>query len=76
MKKILIALLCLPFLMFAQSENKKSNQEEFKTIELGAEIPLMDKKLKSVNGISYSLKTFVKKWVTSTFYIQHMPFCC
>ena len=61
MKKILIALLCLPFLMFAQSENKKSNQEEFKTIEISAEIPLMEKKLKSVNGISYSLKNICEK---------------
>ena len=61
MKKILIALLCLPFLMFAQSENKKSNQEEFKTIELKSEIPLMDKKLKSVNGISYSLNNIGEK---------------
>ena len=61
MKKILIALLCLPFLMFAQSENKKSNQEEFKTIEIGAEIPMMEKKLKSVNSISYSLKNICEK---------------
>ena len=61
MKKILIALLCLPFLMFAQNESKKPNQEEFKTIEIGAEIPLMEKKLKSVNGISYSLKNICEK---------------
>ena len=61
MKKILITLLCLPFLMFAQNESKKSNQEEFKTIEIGAEIPLMEKKLKSVNGISYSLKNIYEK---------------
>ena len=59
MKKILITLLCLPFLMFAQS--KKQDQEMFETLEIKAEMPLMEDELKSVNGFSYSLKTLTEK---------------
>lgn len=50
MKKILITLLCLPVLMFAQS--KKQDQEMFETLEIKAEMPLMEDELKSVNGFS------------------------
>ena len=39
MKKILITLLCLPFIMFAQNSDKKSSQEEFPTIEIKDEMP-------------------------------------
>ena len=59
MKKILITLLCLPFLMFTQS--KKQDQEMFETLEIKAEMPLMEEELKSVNGFSYSLKTLTEK---------------
>ena len=59
MKKILITLLCLPLLMFAQS--KKQDQEMFETLEIKAEMPLMEDELKSVNGFSYSLKTLTEK---------------
>ena len=59
MKKILITLLCLPVLMFAQS--KKQDQEMFETLEIKAEMPLMEDELKSVNGFSYSLKTLTEK---------------
>tara|TARA_B100000965_G_scaffold376804_1_gene370379 strand:+ start:1611 stop:2234 length:624 start_codon:yes stop_codon:yes gene_type:complete len=59
MKKILITLLCLPFLMFAQS--KKQDKEMFKTLEIKAEMPLMVDELKSVNGFSYSLKKLTEK---------------
>lgn len=59
MKKILITLLCLPVLMFAQS--KKQDQEMFETLEIKAEMPLMEEELKSVNGFSYSLKTLTEK---------------
>ena len=59
MKKILITLLCLPFLMFTQS--KKQDQEIFETLEIKAEMPLMEEELKSVNGFSYSLKTLTEK---------------
>ena len=52
MKKILITFLCLPFIMFAQNSEKKSSQEEFKTIQIKDEMPNMDDKLKSVNGLS------------------------
>lgn len=59
MKKILITILCLPLLMFAQS--KKQDQEMFETLEIKAEMPLMEDELKSVNGFSYSLKTLTEK---------------
>ena len=59
MKKILITLLCLPFLMFAQS--KKQDQEMFKTLEIKAEMPFMEDELRSVNGQSYSLKNLTEK---------------
>ena len=59
MKKILITILCLPLLMFAQS--KKQDQEMFETLEIKAEMPLMEEELKSVNGFSYSLKTLTEK---------------
>ena len=59
MKKILITLLCLPFLMIAQS--KKQDQEMFETLEIKAEMPLMEDELKSINGFSYSLKTLTEK---------------
>ena len=39
MKKILITLLFLPFIMFAQNSDKKSSQEEFPTIEIKDENP-------------------------------------
>tara|TARA_B100001758_G_C18336472_1_gene571873 strand:+ start:541 stop:1170 length:630 start_codon:yes stop_codon:yes gene_type:complete len=61
MKKILITLLCLPFIMFAQNSDKKSNQEEFPTIEIKDEMPNMDYEMKSVNGISYSLNNLKEK---------------
>ena len=59
MKKILITLLCLPFLMFAQS--KKQDQEMFETLEIKAEMPFMEDELRSVNGQSYSLKNLTEK---------------
>ena len=61
MKKILITLLCLPFIMFAQNSDKKSSQEEFLTIEIKDEMPNMDYEMKSVNGISYSLNNLKEK---------------
>lgn len=61
MKKILITLLCLPFIMFAQNSDKKSSQEEFPTIEIKDEMPNMDYEMKSVNGISYSLNNLKEK---------------
>ena len=45
--------------MFAQS--KKQDQEMFETLEIKAEMPLMEDELKSVNGFSYSLKTLTEK---------------
>ena len=61
MKKILITLLCLPFIMLAQNSDKKSSQEEFPTIEIKDEMPNMDYEMKSVNGISYSLNNLKEK---------------
>jgi thioredoxin-related protein len=61
MKKILITLLCLPFIMFAQNSDKKSSQEEFPTIKIKDEMPNMDYEMKSVNGISYSLNNLKEK---------------
>ena len=61
MKKILITLLCLPFIMLAQNNDKKSSQEEFPTIEIKDEMPNMDYEMKSVNGISYSLNNLKEK---------------
>ena len=61
MKKILITLLCLPFIMFAQNSDKKSSKEEFPTIEIKDEMPNMDYEMKSVNGISYSLNNLKEK---------------
>ena len=61
MKKILITLLCLPFIMFAQKNDKKSSQEEFETIEIKSEIPNADYEMKSVNGIYYSLNNLKEK---------------
>ena len=61
MKKILITLLCLPFIIFAQNSDKKSIQEEFPTIEIKDEMPNMDYEMKSVNGISYSLNNLKEK---------------
>ena len=61
MKKILITLLCLPFIMLAQNSDKKSSQEEFPTIEIKDEMPNMDYEMKSVNGISYSLNNIKEK---------------
>lgn len=61
MKKILITLLCLPFIIFAQNSDKKSSQEEFPTIEIKDEMPNMDYEMKSVNGISYSLNNLKEK---------------
>ena len=61
MKKILITLLCLPFIMLAQNSDKKSSQEEFPTIEIKDEMPNMDYEMKSVNGISYSLNNLNEK---------------
>ena len=61
MKKILITLLCLPFIMFAQNSDKKSSQEEFPTIEIKDEMPNMDYEMKSVNGISYSLNNLKER---------------
>ena len=61
MKKILITLLCLPFIMFAQKNDKKSSQEEFETIEIKGEMPNADYKMKSVNGIYYSLNNLKEK---------------
>ena len=61
MKKILITLLCLPFIMFAQKNDKKSSQEEFETIEIKSEIPNADYEMKSVNGIYYSLNNLREK---------------
>ena len=61
MKKILITLLCVPFIMFAQNSDKKSSQEEFPTIEIKDEMPNMDYEMKSVNGISYSLNNLKEK---------------
>ena len=61
MKKILITLLCLPFIMLAQNSDKKSSQEEFPTIEIKDEMPNMDYEMKSINGISYSLNNLKEK---------------
>ena len=61
MKKILITLLCLPFIMLAQNSDKKSSQEEFPTIEIKDEMPNMDYEMKSVNEISYSLNNLKEK---------------
>ena len=61
MKKILITLLCLPFIMLAQNSDKKSSQEEFPTIEIKDEMRNMDYEMKSVNGISYSLNNLKEK---------------
>ncbi len=61
MKKILITLLCLPFIMLAQNSDKKSSQEEFPTIEIKDEMPNMDYEMKSVNGISYSLNNLKER---------------
>ena len=61
MKKILITLLCLPFIMFAQKNDKKSSQEEFETIEIKGEMPNADYEMKSVNGIYYSLNNLKEK---------------
>ena len=61
MKKLLITFLCFPFIIFAQNSEKKSSQEEFKTIQIKDEMPNMDDKLKSVNGLSYSLKNISEK---------------
>ena len=61
MKKILITLLCLPFIMLAQNSDKKSSQEEFPTIEIKDEMPNMDYEMKSVNGISYSPNNLKEK---------------
>ena len=56
MKKILITLLCLPFIMFAQNSDKKSSQEEFPTIEIKDEMPNMDYEMKSLQQLQYYLK--------------------
>ena len=61
MKKLLLAFLCLSFLTFAQKSNKKSSQEKFKTIEIKDEMPNIDFKMKSVNGLSYSLNSLTEK---------------
>ena len=61
MKKILITLLCLPFIMFAQKNDKKSSQEKFETIEIKGEMPNADYEMKSVNGIYYSLNNLKEK---------------
>ena len=61
MKKILLILLCFPIITIAQYGKKKSEKSQFETIEIKAEMPNMEQKLKSVNGYSYSLESISEK---------------
>jgi len=60
MKKLLLILLTLPILTLAQY-GKKTEKSQFKTIEINSEMPIKEKKLKSVNGYSYSLESMLEK---------------
>jgi thioredoxin-related protein len=61
MKKLLLILLCFPIITIAQYGKKKSEKSQFETIEIKAEMPNMEQKLKSVNGYSYSLESISEK---------------
>jgi len=61
MKKLLLILLCFPIITIAQYGKKKSEKSQFETIEIKAEMPFMDMKLKSINDLSYSLKELTEK---------------
>ena len=61
MKKLLLILLCFPIIKIAQYGKKKSEKSQFETIEIKAEMPFMDMKLKSINDLSYSLKELTEK---------------
>ena len=61
MKKLLLILLCFPIITIAQYGKKKSEKSQFETIKIKDEMPYMDMKLKSINGLSYSLKELTEK---------------
>jgi thioredoxin-related protein len=61
MKKLLLILLCFPIITIAQYGKKKSEKSQLETIEIKAEMPNMEQKLKSVNGYSYSLESISEK---------------
>jgi hypothetical protein len=60
MKKLLLILISLPLLTIAQY-GKKTEKSQFETIEIKAEMPNMEQKLKSINGNSYSLESISEK---------------
>ncbi|MBT3993427.1 MAG: hypothetical protein HOF02_05165, partial [Gammaproteobacteria bacterium] len=66
MKKIIIFILCLPFLVIAQDSQKRKDKlkqqgSSFETIQIGSNMPKIRNQLKSVDGSMISIMPVKEK---------------
>lgn len=66
MKKIIIFILCLPFLVIAQDSQKRKDKlkqqgSSFETIQIGSNMPKIQNQLKSVDGSMISIMPVKEK---------------